>query len=46
MSEELVILRSHFSEYKKRNNELADDVRKMKEEYPQSLLLSSCKNKG
>ena len=46
MSEELVILRTHFSEYKKRNNEFADNLRKMEIEYPRSLLHSSHKNKG
>ena len=46
MSEELVVLRSHFSEYKKSNDRLADNLRKMEIEYLQSLSLSSHKNTG
>ena len=38
MSEELVVLGSQSSaEYKKSNNRLADNLRKMKKEYLQSL---------
>ena len=44
MSEELVELRSHCSDYKKSNNSLADNLRKMEIEYSQSL--SSHKNTG
>ena len=40
MREELVVLRSHCSEYKKINDRLADNFRKMK------LSLSSHKNTG
>ena len=46
MSEELVVLRSHCSEYKKSNNRLADNLRKMEIEYPHSLSLSSHNNTG
>ena len=46
MSKELVILRSHFSEYKKRNDGLADNLRKMDIERSQSLSLSSHNNTG
>lgn len=46
MSEELAMLMSHFSEYKKRNNGLANNIRIMETEYPQSLLLSSHNKTG
>lgn len=44
MSEELVVLKSRFSEYKKINDRLADNLRKMEIEHPQSP--SSHKNTG
>ena len=46
MSEELAMLMSHISEYKKRNNGLANNIKKMETEYPQSLLLLSHNNTG
>lgn len=46
MSEELIMLRSHFSTYKKRNSGLADKLRKIEMEQPWSLSLSSHNNTG
>ena len=46
MSEELVLLRSRCSEYKKSNDKLADNLRKMETEDPQSLSLLSHNNTG
>lgn len=38
------MLRSHFCEYKKRNNGLADNLKKMELEYHRLLSLSSHDN--